>query len=174
MTAGPCELPGLLIRDERPGDVDVIASVLTAAFDGHPHSQGREAAILAALRRRHALVSGLVAEENGRVAGHVAFSAALIEGSGGGWFALGPLATRPDRQRRGIGSALVRQGLRGLRELGAKGCVLLGDPGFYGRFGFRSWPGLTHDAAATANVLALPFGADEPEGEITFHSAFYE
>lgn len=162
------------IRDERPADAEAIATVITAAFAGHPRSQGREAAIVAGLRRRHALVVGLVAEEDGHVVGHVAFSSAVIEGSGGGWSALGPLAVRPDRQRRAIGSALVREGLAALRRVGARGCVLLGDPAFYGRFGFRSRPGLRYEAVPADSILALPFGRTEPEGEILFHSAFFE
>lgn len=171
--AAPSDRAAPVIREERAGDEPAIAEVITAAFRGHPFSQGREAAIVAELRRRHALVVGLVAEEAGAIVGHVAFSAARIEGSGRGWFALGPLAVRPDRQRLGIGTALAKAGLAALRPLGAKGCVLLGDPAYYGRLGFRAQAGLRYEAVPAENVLGLAFGAEDPAGEIVFHSAFY-
>lgn len=177
------------IREERRGDAGPIGTILQEAFRGHPQSQGREAAIVEALRRQHALVVSLVAEIPGAdsadgegpggteapaLAGMVAFSRVVLEGSGGGWFGLGPLAVQPAWQRRGIGSRLVERGLADLRRLGATGCVLLGDAAFYGRFGFVTFPGLTLDGAPDHQVLGLPFGKAEPEGRIAFHSAFYE
>jgi putative acetyltransferase len=166
--------PAVVIRQERPGEAAEIAAIIAAAFEGHPHSQGREASIVAGLRRDKALVISLVAQTSGGLAGHIAFSRVVITGAGGGWYGLGPLAVPPALQKRGIGQLLVLRGLEELRTLGAKGCVLLGDQGYYGRFGFRPWPGLVLEGAPTEHVLGLPLGKDEPEGEIAFHSAFYE
>ncbi len=165
---------GLLVRHERPGDAAAIAEVIAAAFRGHPSSQGRETGAVARLRRDKALVVSLVAQTNAGVAGHIAFSRVIITGAGGGWYGLGPLAVAPSLHKRGIGQLLVRSGLEELRAISARGCVLLGDPGFYGRFGFRPWPGLMLEGAPPEHVLGLPFGKDEPAGEIAFHSAFYE
>ena len=162
------------IREERASDAAAIAGVISAAFEGHPHSQGREAAIVARLRRDEALVISLVAESSDGIVGHIAFSRVLITGALGGWYGLGPLAVSPHLQRRGIGQLLVRSGLGELRSIHARGCVLLGDAGYYGRFGFRTWPDLTMDGAPQQHVLGLPFGQDEPGGEIAFHSAFFE
>lgn len=127
------------------------------------------------LRRRHALVVGLVAEDaEGAPVGHAAFSRVVLSRSGGGWYALGPLAVRPDRWRQGIGRALVAAGLAELRALGARGCVVLGDPGYYGRLGFSPAPGLTFEEVPAGNLMAVRFTTDEPEGTVQFHSAFFE
>lgn len=81
---------------------------------------------------------GLVALENGAVVGHVAFSPATLHCYGATFtiMALGPMAVRPDRQRCGIGSALVRQGLVACRALDHDVAVVVGHPAFYPRFGF--------------------------------------
>jgi putative acetyltransferase len=162
------------VRDERPSDYETIRTLVAAAFRHHPHSRQTEHGVIEALRRRHALVVGLVAEQDGEVAGHVAFTRVGLPQASGEWYGLGPLAVAPGKQRTGIGTALVEAGLAELRRLGAAGCVVLGDPAYYGRFGFTPWPGLTLDDAPAAFVLGLPFGLHDPTGPITFHSAFYE
>ena len=172
MTSQPSE-SAIVIRPERASDAAAISAIVTAAFEGHPHSQGREAGIVALLRRDQAMVISLVAETESGVIGHVAFSRVLITGAPGGWYALGPLAVAPAEQRRGVGQQLVRAGLRELGSVQARGCVLLGDAGYYGRFGFQSWPGLTFEDVPREHVLGMSFGRDVPEGEITFHSAFF-
>jgi predicted N-acetyltransferase YhbS len=130
--------------------------------------------VVEALRRRHALVVSLVAVEDGKVVGHVAFSRVRLEDADGEWYGLAPLAVQRDRQRQGIGSALVRAGLVKIRGLGAAGCVLLGDAGYYGRFGFRPWPGLGSEGTPDDHVLGLPFGRFSPSGLVHYHSAFFE
>lgn len=167
MTPGP-----LRIRPECPGDAAAIAAVVTAAFRDHPFSRGQEAPLIAALRAADALTVGLVAEMEGQIVGHVAISPATI-GAEGGWYALGPLAVQPDRQRRGIGQALVRKGLEALHPLAARGCVLVGDARYYGRFGFAARPGLRMEGIAGAYVLALPFGGPVPAGPVQHHAAFH-
>lgn len=165
----------VVVRAERPEDHASIAAVITAAFEGHPHSQGQEASIVARLRRRHALVVGLVAvEQDGAVVGHAAFSRVILSRTGGGWYALGPLAVRPDRWRRGIGKGLIAAGLTELRVLGASGCVVLGDPGYYGRLGFSTAGGLSFQDVPSDHLMAVGFTPDPPKGEVAFHSAFFE
>src|SRR5690606_20299677 len=115
-----------------------VGALTAAAFAGVPYASGTEPAIIAALRAAGALRLSLVAAEGQELLGHVAFSPVIIGGRDRGWLGLGPLSVRPDRQRRGIGSALVRTGLERLRRDGAGGCVLLGDPAYYRRFGFRA------------------------------------
>jgi putative acetyltransferase len=66
----------------------------------------------------------------------------------------------------------MREGLSSLKSLGAKGCVLVGDPGYYERFGFRSPPNLVIDGVPQENVLALPFGENKARGVVTFHEGF--
>ena len=160
------------IREESPGDEAAIAALVAAAFAGAPHSAGTEAAIVAALRAAGALSLSLVAVEGGAAVGHVAFSPVAIGGRACGWLGLGPLAVLPGRQGGGIGGALVRAGLARLRAAGAAGCVLLGEPGYYRRFGFRAEPGLSLAGVPPAYFLALPFGAAVPRGPVTYHAAF--
>lgn len=171
----------MLIRDEEGHEAGAIAELVTAAFATAPHSDGNEARILEGLRAAGALTLGLVAVEDtcgapardGPVAGHVAFSPVAIDGVDGGWFALGPIAVAPRLQRRGIGAALVREGLDRLRASGARGIVLVGDRAYYGRFGFRHRPGLTVEGVPPAFVLARALSGEIPAGAVRHHPAFF-
>ena len=78
----------------------------------------------------------------------------------------------PECQRQGIGASLVNEGLHRLNGLGAEGCVLVGDPGYYERFGFKSPDGLEYEGVPQENFLALPFGGGIPQGVVEFHPAF--
>ena len=159
------------IRPECAADGSAIQTVTTSAFARAPHSSGTEPRIIHALRAGGALSISLVAVEGEEVVGHIAFSPVVI-GEQAGWQGLGPISVRPDRQSEGIGSALVREGLRRLKETGAGGCVLVGDPAFYRRFGFRSVPDLTYGAVPREYVLALAFSGRVPVGEVKYHAAF--
>ncbi|MCT2557686.1 N-acetyltransferase [Tsuneonella sp. YG55] len=125
------------IRAERPGDAAAIRAVTADAFAGVPYSDGSESGIIDALRAAGDLSLSLVAETDGTVAGHVAFSPVVIEGGEDGWFGLGPVSVRPDLQRLGIGSRLIGTGIAELRLRAARGVVLVGDPAYYARFGFE-------------------------------------
>jgi putative acetyltransferase len=108
----------------------------------------------------------------GKVVGHIAFSLAKINGKDCGWYILGPVAVEPKRQRQGIGQALVREGIEQLRNLGAQGCVLVGDPAYYGRFGFQNHPSLTLKGVPPEVFLCLPMTDHIPQGEVIHHAAF--
>jgi len=114
----------------------------------------------------------LVAEDPGGVVGHIAFSPALIDGADLQWFTLGPVAVSPARQRQGIGSLLVNAGLTTLRQRGARGCVLVGDPNYYERFGFRHSTLLSVHGVPAEYFLCLSFTGEVPEGVVTHHPAF--
>lgn len=131
------------IRAERPSDEQAISALITAAFLTSDHSGGNEAAIVEKLREANSLTVSLVATESDAIVGHVALSPVTIDGRSDGWFGLGPVAVVPERQRDGIGSAIVEAGLARLRQRGARGCVVLGDPAFYARFGFAADPSLS-------------------------------
>lgn len=160
------------IRPERPEDADAIRAVTQAAFAGASHSSGTEAAIVDALRAAGALTVSLVALQNGAVAGHVAFSPVTIDGKAGAWFGLGPVSVRPDRQRAGVGRALIGQGLDRLKRMGAEGCVVLGDPGYYGRFGFQSDRALRYADVPPEYFQRLVFAGPAPRGEVAYHPGF--
>ncbi|HJQ85697.1 MAG TPA: N-acetyltransferase [Candidatus Binatia bacterium] len=120
------------VRPERPADVAAVDAIHRAAF-----VRADEARIVAELRRGHVEFLSLVAELDGAVAGHVAFSAVRIDGPPAPPAAgLGPLAVRPDVQRRGIGSALVHAGLAACPGNGWRLVFVLGEPAYYSRFGF--------------------------------------
>ena len=166
------------IIDERPADAATLGALIDAAFAEAEHRGGNEGAIVAALRTAGALPLSLVAlGTDGVPVGHVAFSPVRIvsetgDGVAGDWYGLAPLSVLPERQREGIGAALVEAGLARLRAMGAAGCVLLGDPDYYGRFGFRSVPGLGYGDAPAPYVQAISFGGPPPVGDIAYHAAF--
>jgi putative acetyltransferase len=162
----------MIIRPERSEDVDAIRSLITAAFKEMPYSSRTEAAIVDALRSAGALTLSLVAVDKDGIAGHVAFSPVTINGEVNGWYGLGPVSVRPDRQRKGIGQALIRRGLDDLKDMNAQGCVVLGDPGYYGRFGFVSDPGLRYGDVPPEYFQRLELAGIMPEGEVAFHPGF--
>jgi len=162
----------MIIRPETHADIEAIAQVTKAAFENHPISQQTEHFIIAALRAANALTISLVAEVDGRVVGHVALSPITISDGSEDWYGLGPISVLPEYQRRGIGKALMHEGLSRLKALGAKGCALVGDPDYYERFGFRSVPELTHEGVPQRNLLLLPFGESRPQGIVEFHPGF--
>lgn len=162
----------MIIRRETPADAPAIHEVTTAAFLQAAHSSGTEARIVDALRDSGSLTLSLVAERDGKVVGHAAFSPIMIDGQEADWFGLGPVAVSPDVHGKGIGSALIREGLSLLESRGARGCVVLGEPGYYGRFGFTQHPALKLENVPPEYFMALPFEADVPVGTVTYHTAF--
>lgn len=160
------------IRAERPGDAAAIGAVTEAAFRTAPHSSGTEARIVAALREAGALTLSLVAIRDGGIVGHIAFSPVLIDGRAGDWYGLGPVSVAPERQRRGTGGALIREGLERLKAIGAKGCVLLGDPNYYHRFGFIADPDLTYAGGPPEAFQRRVLTGEPARGEVRYHAAF--
>jgi len=160
------------IRAEKESDIKAIFEITKQAFENHPYSQGTEQFIINALRNDNALTISLVAEIEGKVVGHVAFSPVTISDGSCDWYGLGPVSVQPKFQRQGIGQALVREGLARLKALGAQGCVLVGEPAYYNRFGFKSFPNLSMEGVSQQYVLALPFAERMASGVITHHRAF--
>ena len=164
----------VLIRSERPTDIDAIEQVTLAAFMGKFSDNPTEHLIVNGLRNAGALSLSLVAEVNGKIVGHVAFSLVTINEENLNWYGLGPISVLPEMQKQGVGSKLIKEGLSAIRALGAKGCVLEGSPVYYQRFGFRSYPGLIYEGSpALEYFMALPFYEDVPQGKVEYHQAFY-
>lgn len=162
----------ITIRPETPSDEDGIEQVTRRAFLSHPYSQQTEQFIIRALRADHALSVSLVAEEAGRIVGHIALSPVSISNGASGWYGLGPISVEPERQRRGIGRALMEKSLAELRKMGANGCVLVGDPAFYTRFGFANNPALVLEGVPQEFFLSLSLGTSAAQGKVQFHPAF--
>jgi putative acetyltransferase len=134
-----------IIRPETMDDYPAIREVNRLAFDGEG-----EARLVGALREGGYARVSLVAEEEGRIVGHILFGALAIHTPGGEVEALSlaPMAVIPSHQRRGIGSRLVVDGLRACREAGHRIVIVVGHPAFYPRFGF---------SAELAEALASPY-----------------
>jgi len=160
------------IRNEQVEDIDTITRLTTAAFEHAEHSSHTEQFIVNALRRSKQLTVSLVAVENDQVIGHVAISPVRISSGATGWFGLGPISVWPDRQAQGIGSALMKAALAELKRLGGIGCVVLGEPGYYGRFGFKAHPGLELPGVPQEYFQAQAFVGELPTGSVQYHEAF--
>lgn len=163
----------MIIRDETSADIESIRTLTSVAFADLPYSDGSEPAIIDRLRAAEALTLSLVAEDEGQVVGHVAFSAVTISGEEAGWFGLGPISVLPARQGQGIGSALVNEGLVRLRKLDAKGCVLAGNPAYYTRFGFSVDPDFVYPGIPPEYFMRLAFSPVYAGGTVAYHPAFY-
>lgn len=160
------------IRTEQPADDAAIHELTFAAFEPMPFSSGTEAPIIRALRRSGDLTLSLVADEDGEIVGHVAFSPVTIDGVHAGWFGLGPISVRADRQRQGIGRALIARGLELLRQRDAAGVALIGNPDIYGRVGFESDGLLAYGDLDRRLVQRLVLSGTPPRGELKFAPAF--
>jgi putative acetyltransferase len=160
------------VEQEPPRDAAAIRLLTTAAFSVAAHSNQAEAKIVDALRDAGALTLSLIVSEDGDIVGHAAFSPVRIDDRASGWYGLGPVSVRPDRQRTGVGSAIIRDGLQRLRALEAAGCVVFGDPGYYGRFGFVSDREFRYADAPDGFFQRIVFTPPPPTGEVTYHSGF--
>jgi putative acetyltransferase len=125
----------VIIREERPEDIDTIRVVNQKAF-----GQPQEGTIVDALRKNNGVLLSLVATINNSVVGHILYSPVSIETDGKtcNGAGLGPMAVLPEHQRHGIGSKMVDAGNQKLKEAGCPFIVVVGHPEFYTRFGFKT------------------------------------
>ncbi|MZR63374.1 GNAT family N-acetyltransferase [Alcanivorax sp. DP30] len=160
------------LRGETPEDIPAIHTLTAAAFANVSHSDQREPFIVDALREAEALSLSLVAELDGKLVGHIAFSPVTLSCGASHWFGLGPVSVLPQWQGHGVGSQLVLAGLDALKKQGAHGCVVLGDPGWYVRFGFVSTPLLRLAGVPAEYFQALLLNGSWPDAEVHYHPAF--
>jgi putative acetyltransferase len=159
------------IRPERDGDAPAIRQILIAAFDGPA-----EADLVERLRREGDLALALVAKDDS-IHGYVAFPRLKIEDGDATRHAVGlaPLAVMPERQRLGIGGALVREGHRLLVERGQSLCFVLGDPAYYTRFGYSvGGAGAFKSAYSGPHFMALRLSPDAPQGGRVIYPAAFD
>ena len=138
----------MLIREEVPADIDATAELNRTAFGGD-----YEADLIARLRADGLVIASLVAQVRAKIVGHILFSMlpAEMDGRTVRAAALAPIAVQPDLQNQGIGSKLVEEGLKAVRERGIEAVIVLGHPAYYPRFGF---------SADLARRLAAPFSGE--------------
>lgn len=162
----------ITIRTEVPSDIADIEALTAAAFLNAPHTSHTEHLIVNALRGSGNLIISLVAEVDGKIVGHVAVSPISISDGSQGWYGLGPISVTPEYQDIGIGSQLMKQALATLRERGVSGCVVLGDPQYYSRFGFKVEPSLVLPNVPPEYFQVISFDASIPIGLVSYHESF--
>lgn len=162
----------MIIRPEAGTDAIAIRALVSAAFDDAPHASGTEADIVDALREGGVLTLSLVCTVANEVVGHVAFSPVVVGCAAEGWFGLGPVAVQSEYRGQGIGQRLIEAGLSRLRERGAGGCVVLGDPAYYRRFSFAADPAIVLAGVPPEYFQSLSLCGNRPEGEARYHLAF--
>lgn len=160
------------IRKEVLTDIAAIEAVTIAAFQNAAHTSHTEQFIVAALREAGQLSVSLVADDSGAVIGHVAVSPVTISGGTVGWFGLGPISVAPAYQGLGVGTQLMEQAIAELRVIGASGCVLLGEPGYYSRFGFKAEPSLVLPEVPPEYFQAVLLSGSLPSGVVSYHESF--
>ncbi len=164
--------PKIEIRSETAADAGAITDVTIAAFKTLEISNHTEQFIIEALRAAKALTVSLVAEVDGRIVGHIAFSPVTISDGSRNWYGLGPVSVLPAYQRQGIGKALIREGLSRLKDMNADGCCLVGHPEYYRKFGFKNMSGLVLVGVPQEVFFVLSFSGHIPQGIVTFHDGF--
>ena len=162
----------ICIRPEEYKDIQSIDEVTVAAFLDTPYAGHTEQFIINALRDSGALSISLVAEASDKIVGHVALSPVTISDGTDGWYGLGPISVHPHEQGRGIGSKLMHAALVELKNIKANGCVLLGSPAYYFRFGFITIDGLVLPDVPPEYFQALLLQGDCPRGTVTYHESF--
>jgi putative acetyltransferase len=164
--------PKIIIRNESDADVSAIAELTAAAFKTLEISNHTEQFIIEALRAVKALTLSLVAEMNGALIGHIAFSPVTISDGTRDWYGLGPVSVLPRYQRQGVGKALIEEGLSRLKAMNAQGCCLVGHPEYYRQFGFQNPSGLVLEGVPPGVFFALSFDGRCPKGTVIFHEGF--
>ena len=162
-----------LIRPEKPADQAAIHDITERAFAPMPFAGGNEQDLIDQLRDAGALEISLVAEMDGKLAGQVTFTRGFAADDSDGWYALGPVAVEPELQSQKIGSQLINAGLDMLRERDAAGCVLVGNPKYYSRFGFELFPELCPAGEPAEYFQILPMRVSQPAVVIAFHPLFH-
>jgi putative acetyltransferase len=161
----------MIIRPEAPGDITHIRLILRAAFAGE-----QEADLVDGLRRDGDLLLSMVADDAGRLVGHVGFSRVWIQNarSRSPGASLAPLSVMPDRRRSGIGTALVEAGHARLQTAGESIVFVLGDLAYYGRFGYSVAAAAAFDCIyAGPHFQALALTSLAPSaGAISYAAAF--
>ncbi|WP_427963862.1 GNAT family N-acetyltransferase [Altererythrobacter sp.] len=160
------------IRPEMPSDEAAIHALTEAAFRDMPFSDGDEQDLVDRLRTDGDLALSLVAENAGRIVGHIAFSPVTISDGALKWFGLGPISVWPELHGRGIGSSLMRRGIADMRERAARGLVLLGDPAYYARFGFSADRRLSYPGPPAEYFQCLLLEGEMPRGKVSYAAAF--
>lgn len=160
------------IRQETEQDYPAIYDLIKTAFETANVSDGDEQDFAANLRNKHELYIpklALVAEEEGKLIGHIMLTNTYITQSDGSRFdvlLVAPLSVTLAYRNKGLGGALMREGLKRGKEMGYKAAFLCGDPAYYHRLGFKSISefGLTHKSIPAAYVMGYELAEGSLQG----------
>lgn len=165
----------ILIRLETESDAPTIEKVISTAFLNAEHTNHNEQFIVRNLRESNHLSISLVAYDKptNTIIGHAAISSIKISTGHENWYGLGPVSVLPQYQRNGIGSLLIERALEILQNYyHAAGCVVLGNPGYYTRFGFRTVSSLKLAGVPSECFLAITWHEPTPTAMVSYHEAF--
>ena len=165
-------MTAISLRPERAGDEEAIYALSTAAYADTKYSNGAEPELIDTLRRDGDLTLSLVAENEVGIVGHIAFSPVSIADGTPCWYGLGPVSVAPKHQEQRVGFRLVQRGIADMRAMAANGIVVLGDPNYYGRFGFEYDPRLTFDGYPPEYFQRLVLEGHTPCGAVIYSKAF--
>ena len=158
----------MIVRDETPEDAAAVRQVIAAAF-----GQALEADLVDALRASGDAVISLVADDEGQIVGHILFSMLRAPER---CLGLAPLSVAPSRQHQGVGATLIREGLARAKRDGWQAVFVVGEPDYYGCFGFSAAAAAKFETAyPKAYVLALeltPNALNDSTGTLVYAPAF--
>jgi len=167
------QLTNILIRPEELRDHGAIYDVTKAAFATMPYADGNEQDLINVLRNAGTLSLSLVAEQHGKVVGHVALSPVAHLSGVEGWFGLGPISVEPTLQRKGVGGMLIQEAKSWMNARKARGCILVGNTKYYSRHGFIPSAANAPENEPAEYFMVLPLDNTIPAGRFSFHPAFY-
>lgn len=165
----PVSEPQAAIRTETENDFRAIHDLTKRAFQGKRYSDGTEQDLINNLRADGALTLSFVAEQDRIIVGHVALSPAFASDGSTGWYALGPIAVEPARQRQGIGGKLINEAMFCLTAMTAKGCIVIGDTNYYSRHGFVPRPDLAPKGEPAEHYMVRHLVDGTPDCVVSFH-----
>ena len=162
----------LTLRNEHADDIENIFNLTQLAFLNAAHTDHTEHLIVNALREANQLTISIVAELDQQIIGHVAISPVEISSGAQHWYGLGPISVAPEYQHQGVGKALIQHALQQLQQFNAAGCVVLGDPAYYSKFGFQPHDRLILEGVPADYFQALTFNQSIQQGTVKYHPAF--
>lgn len=165
-------LSDLKLRNEQIRDIEQICKLTQTAFAHAEHTSHTEHLIVNALRDAQQLTISLVTELDHEIIAHAAISPITISSGVQDWYGLGPVSVAPQYQQQGIGKQLIQHALQQLKALGGAGCVVLGEPDYYAKFGFIPQPTLVLEGVPAEYFQALSFFQQIPDGIVKYHVAF--
>lgn len=164
----------ITIKTTEPKDFDQVIKVISLAFKPIPYSNHDEDEIVNRLAQAGDLSVDLVAMAGDLVVGFVAASPVTIAGERCDWYGLGPVAVLPEYQRQGIGQQLIEKSLKDLVLMDAEGCVVVGEPAYYQRFGFKTSAMIYYPGTPEGYFMSLLFKQNSKKGVVRYHDAFYQ